>query len=175
MRNLLMTGMVSAMLAACSGASSTDLGEVHRSIESRFDQISHLDADTFSALSGDDLVVFDVREKREYEVSHIEGAVWIDPNISAADFIKRYGVQAAGKDVVFYCSVGERSSRLAQRVSEMESASFKVHNLEKGIFGWHNEGRALARGEKTTDQIHPFDEKWGQLITRQDKVSYEAK
>lgn len=172
-RKLFVTGVFAAVLTACSGASSSDLDEVHRSIETRFDQISHLDADVFSEFSGNDYVVFDVREKREYEVSHIDGAVWIDPDISAQDFMERYGPQSTGKDLVFYCSVGERSSRLAQRVSEMDNTGFKVYNLEKGIFGWHNDGRNLMQGEKATDKIHPYDEKWGRLIDRQDKISYE--
>lgn len=173
MREQLLGGLMATLVVACSGSAASDLDEVHQSIETRFSEIQHLEPDAFAALKPGEYVIFDVREKGEFHVSHISGAVWVDPSISAQEFLDRFGARLSGKQAVFYCSVGERSSRLAQRVKEKDG-SLVVHNLEKGIFGWHNEGRDLKRGDTHTDKIHPYDEKWGQLIHRQKQVSYQV-
>ena len=63
------------------------------------------------------------------------------------------------RTVVVYCSVGYRSSRLAE---ELRARGFEnVFNLEGSLFQWANEGRPLYRGEERVDQAHPYDEEWG--------------
>jgi len=41
------------------------------------------------------------------------------------------------------------------------------------LFGWHNEGRPVVNAGGTTDNVHPYNKEWGQLVTRQDRLSYE--
>lgn len=167
---LIISAIFSSVIAACSNAVSSDLDEFHSSIEKRYSDIAHLSVDAYSRLDPELTVVFDTREPAEYAVSHLEGAIHLDPNISPSEFSLKYGELAKGKSVVFYCSVGERSSRVARRLkSQMFS---NVYNLEKGVFGWHNEKRTLVRGQTATDLVHPYDEKWGKLVKRQEKVSY---
>lgn len=159
-----------SLLSACSGSAQSDLDKVHSSIEARYENIAHLNAQEFAKLDKNNVVIFDVRKPEEYAVSHIEGAVRIDPDMSADDFLTEFAPEISGRDIVFYCSVGERSSRMASRVKG--KIPNHIYNLEKGLFGWHNNGRALVRSEIQTDLIHPYDEKWGRLINQQDKVSY---
>lgn len=158
---------------ACSSPPASDLDNVHKSIEKRFVDINHMNADTFSKLSPDEYVVFDVREKHEYKVSHIAGAIWVDPAMNGKSFIETFEPKFSDKKLVFYCSVGERSSQLAKRVLAVNSGSLQVYNLEKGIFGWHNARLPLLSQSQSTDYIHPYDEKWGRLVERQDKVRYK--
>ncbi|MEO0394081.1 MAG: rhodanese-like domain-containing protein, partial [Pseudomonadota bacterium] len=92
-----------------------------------------------------DYVLFDVRQPAEYAVSHIAGAIQVDPGISAVDFMARYGALIADRDVIFYCSVGRRASRLAARVEKpVAAAGTRVHNLSGGIFRWHGDELPLV-------------------------------
>lgn len=149
------------------------LSSVQIYIENQFETVDHITADDLSVMNPEDVIVFDTRLTAEYAVSHIENAVHVDPNISAAEFKQLYEQQAAGKTAVFYCSVGMRSSILAERVASGIDAP--VYNLRGGIFGWHNEQRPLvsADGVSATDAVHPYDKTWGQLVARQDKLSYD--
>ena len=75
--------------------------------------------------------------------------------------------------VVCYCSVGYRSSALAQELlSEMRKPAYeeikskiRIYNLEGSIFKWANEGKDLEdnRGRKTT-VAHPYSSLWGKLL-----------
>ena len=66
--------------------------------------------------------------------------------------------------VVVYCSVGYRSSQLAQ---ELRRQGFEnVFNLEGSLFQWANEGRPLYRGKERAYRAHPYDEEWGQLLDK---------
>jgi len=89
---------------------------------------------------------FPVREEKEFNVSHIKGATYVDPSIKAEAFMTEFEQDWTGKTIVFYCSVGQRSSLLAARVQTALKAkgASEVVNLEKGIFGWHNQSMPLT-------------------------------
>lgn len=170
--------IAAAMLlpSAFAFASETgDLGKIEAAIKAEYSSIAHLSATEFaSAIArGEDLVIFDVREEQEYAVSRIAGARRVDPGAWGWQFLRDHGADLADKTVVFYCSVGVRSSKLAHRVAEAlrERGVKGVYNLEGGLFRWHNEGRGLVDVLGDTDRVHPFDQTWGRLVDRQDRVS----
>jgi len=75
-----------------------------------------------------------------------------------------------GKTVVFYCSVGERSSRMATHVRDVarEAGAKEIYNLSGGIFAWHNDRLPLVSAPgRPTEFVHPFDATWGRLVDRQ--------
>ena len=149
------------------------LAAVQIAIENKFESVDHLSADEFTSMNKEDVLIFDTRPQSEYAVSHIENARQLDPNISAAKFAKLYGPQTAGKTLVFYCSVGHRSSDVAARAANELPAAGPIYNLRGGLFNWHNEGRPLVNEDGAADLVHPYNKKWGQLVTRQDKLSYD--
>jgi rhodanese-related sulfurtransferase len=65
--------------------------------------------------------------------------------------------------VVVYCSVGWRSSEVAEALQR--SGYRDVRNLKGGIFTWANEGRPLYRDGRRVFVVHPFDRGWGRLLT----------
>ena len=82
-------------------------------------------------------LLLDVRTLAEYEVSHLAGARRVEPGA-----LPELGVPKDAP-IVTYCSVGYRSSALAQR---LRAAGYtRVENLEGSIFQWANEGRPLVR------------------------------
>ena len=101
--------------------------------------------------------------------------LFVDPDANDAEVLKAIGSAAEGRDIIFYCSVGVRSTILAQRVHAAlaKNGAGAIANLSGGIFAWHNAGRRLVGMDgKTTDLVHPFDGEWGRLVKRQDRVSY---
>ncbi len=112
------------------------------------------------------LLLLDTRTAREYEVSHIAGAQFVDYskfNRAAAEGWDR------GKPVVVYCSVGYRSERIGEQLKRM---GFKtVYNLYGGIFEWVNQGHPIvdAKGQPTT-MVHTYNEDWGKWLRKGIKV-----
>lgn len=155
------------------------LEKLMQSIRQDYSSISHMTAGDLVKRLGDrtDVLLFDVREKIEYEVSHLDGAIRVDPGIWTSSFIKNYAKQTKGKTVVFYCSVGVRSSRLASRVKKqlMKAGAKDVHNLEGGIFYWHGSEFNLVNAEGKTDFVHPFNPYWGQLVRRREFLRSSTK
>lgn len=149
------------------------LAAVQADIENRFTRIEHISAAEMTALPATDLLIFDTRPAAEYAVSHIENAYRIDPDMRAAAFSTQFGAAAQDKILIFYCSVGVRSSQLAEALLDDLPGARGIYNLRGGLFGWHNEGRALVNAAGPTRAIHPFDNKWGQLIRGQSWLSYE--
>ncbi|MHB8521639.1 MAG: rhodanese-like domain-containing protein [Limisphaerales bacterium] len=96
-------------------------------------------------------VLLDVRTAAEYTVSHLPGARWVSPRAKAAEVIA--GLHP-DHPVVVYCSLGYRSSALADRL--MTAGLRGVFNLEGAIFVWANEGRALERDGQRVTAVHPY-------------------
>lgn len=167
--------MALVFTSSCS-SDSKKLNALETELQSSFPNIGHLSGAELSQWSAEnkDIILIDVREEEEYAVSHIDGALRIDPKASASEVAKRIGSITSGKDVVFYCSVGVRSSQLADRAKDELQAmgAGDIYNLSGGIFAWHNEERALISDAGNTQMVHPYDRVWGKLVNRQDFVSY---
>lgn len=155
-------------------AKDRTLASVHSNVVKEFGSVRHMSAREFSALERSKFVIFDVREDDEYAVSHLSRAIRVDPDIAAGEFMRKYANQIAGKTVIVYCSVGVRSSALAERITPALKTSGKsnVYNLTGGIFQWHNEKRPLTRGTQSTRYVHPYNRSWGRLITDEALISY---
>ncbi|MEP3225488.1 MAG: rhodanese-like domain-containing protein [Parasphingorhabdus sp.] len=154
---------------------SSDLVKVHNGIVQQFETVAHIDGDRLSAFAAEDIILFDVRKKSEYSVSHLENAVRVDPDISRAEFDEKFSALVKGKTAIFYCSVGQRSSRLADRTQDilLSSGARSAYNLEGGIFKWHNENRPLfAEKGQTTRFVHPYNAAWGRLVSNQEYTKY---
>jgi rhodanese-related sulfurtransferase len=113
-----------------------------------------------------DILIFDTREEEEFEMSHIQSAVYVNPDMSIDRFIKAFGNAIKEKHLIFYCSVGDRSSNFIERVWEqaLKEGAASLSNLRGGIFRWYNEGLPVYKGKHETDDIHPYDEAWGKLV-----------
>ena len=136
--------------------------QIHRLVMWQFPQVEHIQAEDLQKLKdSQDIVIFDVRSKEEFEQSHIENAIWISPDIDSATFASLYGSRSTGKKLVFYCSLGRRSSALVNRLvqDDVFTDPLVVHNLQGGLFNWVNKGFTIS-GES----VHPFSWYWEPLI-----------
>ncbi len=151
---------------------SINLGSVHSYVKWRYPDISHIDLNAADIL--DNAVYFDVRELDEFGVSHISGAIQVAPSISNEEFLQRFDDLLKGKTLIFYCSVGKRSSALVDRLQhQLKFLGYtSVYNLRGGIFGWHNSGRAVEDGEGVVEKIHPYSRVWSRLIHDQKSIAF---
>lgn len=180
---LLSSLMVSSCAQAQSVKENKRLDKIHSNIVSTHPALTHISAAEIRALLHQpaDILLLDVREAKEFAVSHIKGAKRVDPNISTEDFMRQYGDKAAGKKIVLYCSVGRRSSNLGARIkaSLMEAGAANVSNLEGGIFRWHNDRQPLVTESEAatavnTEKVHPYNAWWARLVSRKDDIAYTA-
>jgi rhodanese-related sulfurtransferase len=114
------------------------------------------------------LLILDVREPDEFLVSHLEGAVRIDPDTTSEEFRQIFSGDVAGRTVVAYCSIGERSAVLLERVLGIcrEMGAQGAFNLRGGIFRWHANGRRLVDKDGASDRVHPLNPVWGMLVAQ---------
>ncbi len=110
-------------------------------------------------------IFLDAREKREFEVSHLAGAIWVGFD----DFeIGRVSNMQKNSRVVVYCSIGYRSEKIAEKLI---AAGFSdVKNMVGGIFEWVNRDLPVFDAAGKTEKIHAFDHVWGIWLRRGVKV-----
>jgi len=154
-------------------ASGFSFQSIQADIEKKHKNIKHIKADDLLKLDHN-TVIFDVREKQEFDVSHIKNAIRIKPDIDSIKFIEEFSNQLEGKNLVFYCSVGRRSSALASRLQPLliKKGVHEVYNLRGGIFQWHNEGKSLVQNGGLTKHIHPYSPLWGLLLENKQSIKY---
>ena len=150
--------------------SADALAWVSAQIAKRHDvtQMSVADAKAALQAAPEGWLVLDVREPDEYAVSHLPGAVRVEPGLTAEAFMAQYSDQLDGKDLLLYCSVGQRSSSLADRIAPVMGGNDgrRIVNLEGGIFRWHGEHGPLVNDQGPADVVHPYNRAWGLLRQR---------
>jgi rhodanese-related sulfurtransferase len=140
---------------------------VKQLIRRKFPAVRQMSTDEFAQILIDipptRSLILDSRSEAEYAVSHIVEAQRIKGDLSIASTLKDV---PKSTPIIVYCSVGYRSSRVAQKLLEMGFQN--VSNLEGGIFQWANEGRSEA-------PVHPYNAVWGMLLDRgrMHNVSYK--
>lgn len=168
---LFLTGLTPSSVVALGFG----LDRIQNDLEKKYDNISHIDGNNFSKLNREKTIIFDVREQNEFDVSHLPQAIQVDPEISNQFFISNYKEQVEGKDILFYCSVGQRSSILASRLKSalIEQGATKVYNLKGGVFRWRNEKKELIQDKKPTQFIHPYNPLWGLLLDDKKAIRFQ--
>jgi rhodanese-related sulfurtransferase len=118
--------------------------------------------------------LFDVREEREYAVSHLAGAIRIDPAMPATDFLTRYGARLAGASAVFYCTIGGRSGTFLETVEDgaKQVGARSTLTLQGGIIAWANAGLPLTNDKSCTRKVHPFSRELASRLNNPAKVRY---
>ncbi len=104
-------------------------------------------------------LLVDVRTEDEFAVSHLSGARRLDP--SAASLPPGWTASKA-VPIVFYCSVGYRSSQMVERLNAKGWTN--AVNLEGSIFEWANEGRPIVAGGRPVHAVHPYNTTFGKLL-----------
>ncbi len=155
-------------LPACS-AGSADLETVKEAVAKAYTEVPQWSvAEAKAAMEGAvPPVVLDVREREEYEVSHLDGAIQIAPDTEADAVLRQL---PAGRKVLLYCSVGYRSSDLARRL--LTAGRDDVVNLEGSLFEWANRGLPLFDAEGPTEKVHGYNRRWGRFLNPNTKVVF---
>jgi rhodanese-related sulfurtransferase len=140
-----------------------DLEAVKKKIRAQFPSVRQLSTMELAAWLGHtnraQPVLVDARSRAEYAVSHLPGARWVDAKASAVEVMSHLGTN---QPIVVYCSVGYRSSRLAERLQQ--AGWINVFNLEGSIFQWANEDRLLEREGRPVKEVHPYNKTFGELL-----------
>ncbi|MEM8894401.1 MAG: rhodanese-like domain-containing protein [Bacteroidota bacterium] len=106
---------------------------------------------------GNTALFLDTRSSREYEVSHIQGAQFVD--YDAFDMSQLVDLPR-DTAIVVYCSVGYRSERIGEQL--LEAGFTNVSNLYGGIFSWKNQHQTVVNiNDHPTDSVHAYDRLWG--------------
>lgn len=107
------------------------------------------------------MIFLDAREKQEFSVSHIPGARFV-----GFDEFSLSNNQDLPKDkiIVVYCSIGYRSEKIAEKLRK--AGYQKVYNLYGSIFEWVNRGFPVVNDQGQVTQVHGYNKKWSQWITR---------
>ena len=110
-------------------------------------------------------IFLDAREKNEYNVSHIKGAIWVGYKTFNINSVKGF---EKNKPIIVYCSIGYRSEKIAEQL--VNHGFTNVKNLYGGIFEWVNQSNVVYSKNKVTNKVHGFDKFWGVWLEKGVKV-----
>ena len=153
-----------ATMTGCSQNQETlAWAEVLRDIRNKYPEVKQLQTDELyswiTVPGGGSVILIDARKKEEFQVSHISGARHIPYNRDPSKYLANI---KQDDPIVVYCSVGYRSSILAEKLQKMGFT--EVHNLEGSLFKWANEGKPVVQGQKMIHKVHPYNAHWGRLL-----------
>jgi adenylyltransferase/sulfurtransferase len=83
--------------------------------------------------SGDDLLLLDVRDPHEWEITAIDGSL----RIPMSDILEHMGELDTARELVVHCKTGVRSGKVVEML--ISHGYTKLHNLRGGIIAWAEE------------------------------------
>ncbi|XP_019401086.1 PREDICTED: probable molybdopterin-synthase adenylyltransferase [Crocodylus porosus] len=124
----------------------------------------------------EELLILDTRSPAEYEVSHLPGAILIDPQTNAPqELLQKQLSQEHNqhKSIICYCTVGYRASMTAQNLTKALSSEDsitpkpapKIYNAEGGLAKWATERKQMIDNQGgPTSLVHPYSAEWAKLL-----------
>ena len=114
-------------------------------------------------------VLLDTREEEEYNVSHLENALFLsydDPDYSILNNVPK------DTEIILYCSIGYRSEKMGKKLEKKGYTNVK--NVYGSIFEWANRGYPLVDGQNNkTNVVHGYNKRWSKCVTNPDmEVTY---
>jgi len=115
-------------------------------------------------------VLIDAREKEEYEVSHIPGAI----SVGYKNFdVNNLPEIDKDQTVIVSCSIGKRSEDIGMKLKEAGYTNVKNHY--GGIFDWTNRGLPVEdTNGNEVNYVHPYNTFWGFWVNNYEKA-YEPR
>ena len=120
------------------------------------------------AMPSRDAIILDAREQKEFDVSHLKGAIHVGYEAFNLDIV-RDQVKDKSQNIVVYCTLGVRSEDIAEKI---KAAGYtNVQNLYGGIVEWKNKDFKVFNPEgKETEKVHVCNEYWSKWLTKGEKV-----
>ena len=107
------------------------------------------------------VVILDTREKSEYTISHIPGAIWV--GYDSFKIKEVLSTVSKDKKVIVYCTVGWRSEKIGEKL--LKKGYSDVSNIYGGIIEWSNAGRELEDSNGTaTQKVHTWSEEFKKYL-----------
>jgi rhodanese-related sulfurtransferase len=110
----------------------------------------------------DELILFDVRSREEFEISHLKGAYQAQTLDKVRPLLTGLGREQL---IVTYCSVGYRSAVLAEELVKIGFVN--VYNLEGSLFEWANKGYPVFQNGKRVKKVHFYNFWWGMYLKKE--------
>ena len=168
--------IVSLVGAACLGCAATvtagsELETVRAKVRAKYPTVPQLSTVELATWLADtnrpSPLLLDARTEEEFAVSHLPGARRAD--LKPSELAKSSGTN---RPVVVYCSVGYRSSQMAERLQK--AGLTNVFNLDGSIFQWANEGRPLEHSGKPAKTVHPYNNSMSKLLREEIRANVPA-
>jgi rhodanese-related sulfurtransferase len=134
------------------------------------ESIPYISSEMLATLQQDAaILLLDTREKKEYEVSHIQGATHVGYKTFDVVTISET-IKDKDSPMIVYCSLGVRSEDIGEKLQKAGYTNIK--NLYGGIFDWKNNGFPVVNTQqKETDSVHIYAKEWGKWLYKGIKVN----
>lgn len=118
----------------------------------------------------DGILLLDCRRRDEYDVSRLDGAVFVgEEGEHAGPAISEFAARRRGQEakICCYCSVGYRSARLVTSLlkSGVPGDIGGVYNVRGSLFRWANRGKRMVGPDgSATTLVHPYNSVFGAML-----------
>lgn len=104
-------------------------------------------------------LLVDARPQAQFAMSHLDGAVWIDP---AEPDLAAIANVPKNNPIVVYDAAGAVGAAMAQALTG--AGYTRVSSLQGGIFAWANAGQRLVNDQGPAQKVDPVSWGWGRLL-----------
>ena len=128
--------------------------------------VPYISVDTLATTKA---LLLDAREEKEYNVSHLQNALFVGSKHFNIDETLAELPEDKNTKIVVYCSLGVRSEVVAHKL--IKKGYTNVFNLYGGIFEWKNHNfKVIDTLGQPTEKVHTYNKRWGKWLEKGEKV-----
>lgn len=116
-----------------------------------------------NSLLDSEVYILDSRTEKEYNVSHIKNATFVDFKTFSIDMLN--GIPKDSK-VIIYCTIGYRSEKIGEKL--LEAGYINVLNLYGGLLNWVNLDYKVYNVNGVVKDIHTYSVRWGRYLKNEE-------
>lgn len=162
-------GLVFLLLSALylSSSAQKSQSDYYRMLSTLYERsVPFILAKDLNQRGTEQFVILDTREKEEFDICHLEHAIWVGYDRFRKKTVKDL---PRNQPIVLYCTVGYRSEQIGEILFRMGFT--KVYNLYGGIVDWKNRGYPVIDVNGTpTDKVHTYSKEWSQWLSSGETV-----
>lgn len=140
--------------------SSSEIEAFNKKIDSLYSfSVNLIYPEALSELLDSDIILLDTRSEKEFEVSHIKGAKFIDYKTFSID---KLPPMDKNSKVIIYCTIGYRSEKIGEEL--LKAGYTNVSNLYGGLLNWVNLNYDVYNINGKIKEIHTYSKLWGKYL-----------
>ncbi|MGL1892606.1 MAG: rhodanese-like domain-containing protein [Spirochaetaceae bacterium] len=143
---------------------NSEISEIDKKIDTLYSYtVNLIYPEELNEMLDSDIFILDTRSEKEFTLSHIKDAIFIDYKSFSLDKLPKINKNSK---IIIYCTIGYRSEKIGEAL--LDDGYIDVSNLYGGLINWVNLKFDVYNKNGIVKKIHLYSILWRKYLLNKD-------